>query len=279
MYHLKQYYRFCIEILNPIKNKTMQFIKTHPAYVVLALLLFLQIPILIAGTDTRQAEAASPEFLAALRPVPEPVLSPEERVLREADSMYNVLELDVTGLSTAAFELAYLGYYKLRDEGLLSKDGLLTIADFSKPSTEERLFVIDMDEQAIRYKTLVAHGRNSGKVFAETFSNKPNSNKSSLGFYLTLDTYMGGNGYSLKLQGLDKGLNDKAYERAIVMHGSNYVSDQFARSNGYLGRSLGCPALPQKLTKPIINTIKNGSVLFIYHPQANYRQQSTVLNS
>lgn len=276
---MKQYYRLTGKILNPIKTTTLQFIKTHPAYVVLALLLFLQIPILIAGTDNRQAEAVSPEFLATLRPVAEPELSLEEMALREADSIYNVLELDASGLSTDAFELAYLGYYKLRDEGVVSKEGLLTIADFSKPSTEERLYVIDMDAQEIRFKTLVAHGRNSGKVYAESFSNQPQSNKSSLGFYLTLDTYMGGNGYSLKLRGLDKGLNDKAYERAIVMHGSDYVSEQFARTNGYLGRSLGCPAVPQKLTKPIINTIKNGSVLFIYHPSANYRRQSTVLNS
>lgn len=279
MHLLQAYGRYFMEILNPIKIRTMQFVKTHPAYVVMALLLFLQIPILIAGTDTRQAEAATPAFLATLRPVATPAVTVEELALREADSMYHVLELEATGLSSAAFELAYLGYYKLRDDGVLSKDGLLTIADFSKPSTDERLFVIDMDAQEIRYQTLVAHGRNSGKVFAESFSNKPNSNKSSLGFYLTLDTYVGGNGYSLKLKGLDKGLNDKAYERAIVMHGSAYVSEQFARSNGYLGRSLGCPAVPQKLTKPIINTIKNGSVLFIYHPEANYRQQSTVLNS
>lgn len=279
MHLLQAYCRSFMEMLNPIKIRTMQFVKTHPAYVVLALLLFLQIPILIAGTDIRQAEAATPEFLATLRPVATPAFTMDELALREADSLYHVLELGAAGLSSAAFELAYLGYYKLRDDGVLSKDGLLTIADFSKPSTEERLFVLDMDAQRLRFKTLVAHGRNSGKVFAETFSNKPNSNKSSLGFYLTLDTYMGGNGYSLKLKGLDKGLNDRAYDRAIVMHGSHYVSEQFARSNGYLGRSLGCPAVPQKLTRPIINTIKNGSVLFIYHPQAHYRQQSSVLNS
>jgi hypothetical protein len=265
-------------ILYPIKTIAMNLIRTNPVYAAIAVLLFLQIPILIAGNSVPASKAATREYLSAygIEPV---VLSKEEQLEQIADSLYDSMELLEAGLNEKAFELAYKGYAKLVEEGKVSKDEVLTIADFSKPSHQNRLFVIDMDHLTIKYKTLVAHGRNSGLTYANQFSNKPESNKSSLGFYLTLNTYIGGKGYSLKLKGLEKGVNDKAYDRAIVMHGSDYVSAAFARSNGYLGRSLGCPAIPTKLTKSIINTIKSGSLMFIYHPDKNYIQQSAVLNS
>ncbi|HMO31395.1 MAG TPA: murein L,D-transpeptidase catalytic domain family protein [Lacibacter sp.] len=279
MHSLKQILRSLSLILYPVKNQLMHLFRTNPVYMAVAALLFLQIPILIAGTDVAAHKVNTPEYLAALVPAVATEKSMDELILEEADSIYQALELTTAGLSEEAFEQAYKGYYKLREDGLVAKEGLLTIADFSKPSTTRRLFVVDMQTLKMLYHTYVAHGRNSGLQYANAFSNKPQSNKSSLGFYLTLDTYMGGNGYSLKLRGLEKGINDKAYDRAIVMHGSDYVSDAFARNNGYLGRSLGCPAVPNQLTKPIINTIKNGSVLFIYHPDRNYKEQSALLNS
>ncbi len=266
-------------ILNPIKTKSMTLFRTNPAYMAIAGLLFLQIPILIAGNTTLSEKVTSAEYLKTHMPASVPERTLEELILDEADSIYNALELVQAGVNETAFELAYKGYYKLKESGRIIKDGLLTIADFSKPSNQNRLFVIDMNEQKVLFKTLVAHGRNSGLTYANSFSNKPESNKSSLGFYLTLNTYIGGKGFSLKLQGLERGINDKAFDRAIVMHGSEYVSDAFARSNGYLGRSLGCPAVPTKQTKPIINTIKNGSLLFIYHPDRTYLSKSELLNS
>ena len=127
------------------------------------------------------------------------------------------------------------------------------------------------------YWTLLAHGRNSGENFATSFSNRSGSYQSSLGFFRTAETYNGGNGYSLRLDGLEKGINDKARPRAVVIHGADYCSEDFIRSTGRLGRSFGCPALPQELNKPIINTIKDGSLLFIYADKPEYYSLSKVL--
>jgi hypothetical protein len=250
----------------------MKLIHINPLYFSITCLLFLQIPILIAGDNNANKVA----FQNVTTPVTK---SLDAELLETADSIYNVMDLASTGLDNEAFQLAYKGYTKLLQEGVVAKTDLLTIADFSKASSEKRLFVLDVAHEKILYNTLVAHGRNSGLKYATDFSNKPESNKSSLGFYLTLDTYYGGNGYSLKLQGLEKGINDKAYKRAIVIHGSNYANPSYASSNGFLGRSFGCPALPSKQAAPIINTIKNGSVLFIYHPTNKYVAASSLLNS
>lgn len=253
----------------------MKLFRINLIYLTIAAIIFLQIPILIAGSSFTE------------KPVPSLLLKhSEERknisaklILDQADSIYDNLQLLQAGLKEEAFELAYKGYYKLMDEGMVNKSNIITIADFSKPSSQTRLYIIDMEEGRILYQTLVAHGRNSGLNYATDFSNKPQSNKSSLGFYITLQTYFGDNGYSLKLMGLEKGINDKAYNRAIVMHGSDYVTEKFANSNGYLGRSLGCPAVPKNEAAGIINTIKNGSVFFIYHPNKQYQSQSQILNS
>lgn len=269
---LKQTVALFLSFLNPIKTVSMKLIHINPAYFAITCLLFLQIPILIAGDNN----ANKVGFQNVTTPVTK---SLDAELLETADSIYNVMDLASTGLDNEAFQLAYKGYTKLLQEGVVAKTDLLTIADFSKASSEKRLFVLDVAHEKILYNTLVAHGRNSGLKYATDFSNKPESNKSSLGFYLTLDTYYGGNGYSLKLQGLEKGINDKAYKRAIVIHGSNYANPSYASSNGFLGRSFGCPALPRKQAAPIINTIKNGSVLFIYHPTNKYVTASSLLNS
>jgi hypothetical protein len=263
-------------IIVSIKTRTMKTVRKHPFLSAVFFLLFLQVPVFISGV-------AGSNHKTLKLPVHTVAVSEEksldEKIMAEADSIYEHMDLSETGLASQAFQLAFKGYNKLMQKGLVNLSKILTIVDFSKSSSEKRLFVIDMEEQKVLFQTLVAHGRNSGLRFATNFSNKPESNKSSLGFYLTLDTYYGGNGYSLKLRGLEKGINDKAYDRAIVVHGSDYVNATFAGSNGFLGRSFGCPAVPRKYAAPIINTIKNGSVLFIYHPSKNYVNQSTILNS
>ncbi len=255
------------------KSYSMKLVQTKLIYLIISAVIFLQIPILIAGSTSKERITAPAVSKALVEK------SKQEIILATADSLFQNFKLMESGLEQEAFELAYKGYEKLLEEGMVSRTEVLTIADFSKPSSEKRLYIIDMKEGKLLYHTLVAHGRNSGLSYATEFSNKPESNKSSLGFYLTLQTYFGDKGLALKLQGLEKGINDKAFDRSIVMHGSDYVTPQFANDRGYIGRSLGCPAVPRKQAPAIINTIKNGSVLFIYHPEKKYLEQSEILNS
>jgi len=153
----------------------------------------------------------------------------------------------------------------------------LTIIDYSKPSSEKRLWVINLHEHSIDFHTLVAHGRGSGADKATKFSNVNNSKKSSLGVYLTSNAYVGHKGPAMRLIGLDKGFNTHALKRAVVMHGAKYVSKNFVNAHGRLGRSWGCPAVSKKLAKPIINEIKDGSILFAYYPDPNWLHQSVFL--
>ena len=192
--------------------------------------------------------------------------------------LYDSLQLDTLGLSKQAFIEGLKGYDYLRSTGKLTNDNVLTIADFSLPSNQKRLFVIDMENYKLLYNTYVAHGRNSGKEFANRFSNSLHSNMSSLGFYVTQNTYFGNNGFSLRLQGEEKGINDNAEKRAIVIHCADYVSEKWIRDLGYIGRSLGCPAIPENEAKPIIETIKDGSCFFIYSPNKKYISKSTLLH-
>jgi len=173
---------------------------------------------------------------------------------------------DSCGIPIPAVNIALNGYYTLKSKNLLKKDSLLTIIDFSKPSTKERFFVLDLKNKEVVIKTLVAHGKNSGVNIAEDFSNNRHSWKSSLGFYITNETYSGKHGYSLRLDGMSEGLNDNARKRAVVIHGADYVSQNFIKNHGRLGRSFGCPALPNDEVAEAIDLIKNGSCLFIYHP-------------
>jgi L,D-transpeptidase catalytic domain len=191
--------------------------------------------------------------------------------------MYDSLRLNIMGLSQQAFLNAMLGFDYLAKAGKFTNDKIISIADFSLPSNKKRLFIIDLQNRKVLFNTYVAHGVNSGKEYAKQFSNRPESNQSSLGFYETENTYMGSNGYSLHLQGLEKGINDKAGSRAIVMHGADYVSENLIQAQGYIGRSWGCPAVPEKLHRPIINKIKNGTCLFIYSTDKNYRIHSRIL--
>lgn len=202
-----------------------------------------------------------------------PDLMPEEAV-----NIYNKMQLKKLGLTKKAFAYAWKGYSSLAEAGKLAKDGVLSICDFSQSSRRKRLYILDINTQKLLVNTYVAHGRKSGGEYAKSFSNSPESHKSSLGFYVTRNTYFGEHGLALKIQGLEKGFNDKADARNIVIHGSQYVGKKFLSTNKFNGRSFGCPALPAKEATPIIHQIKNGSCLFIYHPSKHYINQSRLLN-
>jgi L,D-transpeptidase catalytic domain len=182
-------------------------------------------------------------------------------------------------LNYETFSKAFYGYLNLKEAGKVSGNQLLTICDFSLSSNLKRCWVIDVAKKKVLFNTLVAHGMGSGEEYATKFSNIHESHQSSLGFYSTGETYMGDNGYSLKLNGLDGIFNNNAFDRAIVIHGADYVSTTFASANNRLGRSHGCPALPREVAEAIINKIQNGSIVFVYHPTKAYIKNSYWLNN
>jgi hypothetical protein len=190
----------------------------------------------------------------------------ENKSISKTEEKFSLIEENSTTVpSLESFEIAYNGYENLKSQNKI-QNSILTIIDFSLSSTQKRLWVLDMETNKVLFHTLVAHGKNSGEEFATIFSNKSESFKSSLGFYLTAELYSGKHGTSLKLDGVEKGVNDNARDRAIVIHGADYVSENFIKNYGRLGRSQGCPALPNDLSNKIISQIKNKSVLFIFHP-------------
>ena len=195
-----------------------------------------------------------------------------------SDLLFDSLQLDDLGLSRDVMQLAYKGHQNLVDKGVLSNEDIIAIADFSQSSSKKRLYIIDAKNYRVLVNTYVAHGKNSGLSYAERFSNRVESLQSSLGFYVTKNTYFGKHGLSLKLEGLEKGFNDNAETRAVVMHGADYIGDNRAGS-AYMGRSFGCPAVPQAQSEKIINMLKNGTCLFIYHPTQKYLNASTILNA
>lgn len=173
-------------------------------------------------------------------------------------------------LEYSTFLKAIQGYNRIEDK----KAGCITIIDFSKPSNEERFFVIDLENKKVDFSTYVTHGKNSGLGTAVKFSNNPNSYQSSLGFYLTKNTYEGSNGYSLRLLGLEPGINSNAMDRNIVVHGADYATKEFMDKYGFLGRSLGCPAIPEEISKEVIDYIKGGTVLYINGNDETYYAKS-----
>ncbi len=223
-------------------------------------LLLLLISLIYPGSQSGQAG----------RPVY--FLTPVESIM---ESNYRLLH--DSSVNIQAFHLAMLGYQSLTAKGLVSKDSLLTIIDYSKPSSEKRFFVIDLSANRILFKSLVAHGRNSGELYASQFSNRSQSHQSALGFYITGSPYIGSQGYSLLMTGVDTGFNDNARIRSIVMHAASYVSQKYISLYGRLGRSLGCPALPAELNASIIDLIRDGSVVFSYYPDPAYITSSRIL--
>jgi hypothetical protein len=208
------------------------------------------------------------------------ITSSRVSVLQKADQIYNKINFGKSEpLSREVFYKAYTGYLNLKDAGKLDQGHpIISICDFSLSSNVKRLWVIDLKDSRVLIHSLVAHGQGTGEEFAMKFSNTENSHQSSLGFYVTEGTYIGDNGYSLKLNGMDVGYNDAAYSRAIVMHGADYVCDSYIRDNKRLGRSWGCPAVPATMAKDIINTIKDKTCLYIYYPNKNYLAKSVWLN-
>ena len=193
-------------------------------------------------------------------------------------SLYKSSNLEQYNLSEEAFTNAWKGYQYLLNKKMISRISYLTICDFSQSSRQKRLYILDIDNKKLIIHTYVAHGKNSGTDYATSFSNTVESLQSSLGFYITSNTYIGKHGLSLRINGVDPGFNDKALERTIVIHGASYVNEARARSGMYMGRSWGCPAVPENESAKIITTIKNGTCLFIYHPSRNYLLSSKILN-
>lgn len=232
----------------------------------LSIILLLIVSVIYVGWTYGRKQETNDIQSEVIQPLPEIPELPESYVL------YNEMDLDSV-VNFQAFEQALAGYNKIEDK----KKEILTLIDFSKPLNEERLYVMDMANKELLFTSVVSHGRNSGDLYATSFSNKNGSNKSSLGFYLTEGTYYGGSGYSLILNGLEKGINDLAKRRSIVIHGSPSMEPSRLTRVGKLSRSLGCPALPKTISKEIIDVIKNGSLLFIYADDEKYLADSPIL--
>ncbi len=226
---------------------------------------------LLAGF--RKVESNVKQDIATHQKVPTPPLTDAQETEQLCANLYDSLHLEAAGLSREAFRYAWYGFR----EAEFSKP-VLAIADFSQSSRNKRLYVIDFSTNRVVMNTYVAHGRNSGQEFASKFSNVNSSYQSSLGFYRALNTYQGKHGLSLRLQGLEKNINDQALARAIVMHGADYVSEDFIRQKGRLGLSLGCPAISQAEHESLIKLLRDGAGLFLYYPDADYLAHSKILH-
>jgi hypothetical protein len=226
-----------------------------------------------AGARHRGPQAEQPVALAstatlvpALAPAAPPAL---ERPAAAAGELDRLAALAPT-LDREVLRLALAAHRSVVSRGLAEHPELLTVIDYSRPSTEDRLWVFDLPQGKLLFQELVAHGKNTGDKMARSFSNRNGSLQTSLGVFLTADTYHGGNGYSLRLRGLDRGYNDQALARAIVMHGAPYVSRQFAAQHGRIGRSWGCPAVRPEVARQMIDTLAGGSVVFSYFPDREW---------
>lgn len=200
-------------------------------------------------------------------------------VLIFIDSLYNHLGLESIGLSKQAFSLGYKGYQYFLSRGVLKNPDVLTICDYGQSSSNKRLYVIDMVENTVLFNTYVSHGSKTGEEFSTKFSNSNGSHKSNLGFLITAETYRGKAGFSMRFDGQEKGFNNAARNRGIVLHGSKYVNERFIDSRGYSGRSYGCPAVPINEYRDIIEVVKEGSCFFGYYPDLHYTRVSTILNA
>ena len=181
-------------------------------------------------------------------------------------------------LNKKVLKLALTAYQNASTKGAVKKP-VLTVIDYSLPSSKQRMWIFDVRNSRLLYNTYVAHGKNSGMDIPNHFSNQTSSKQTSLGTYVTRDTYIGSKGYSLNLQGLEKGFNDNAYNRRVVSHGAWYVEPDFIKKAGRAGRSWGCPSIAKTLAKPVINTIKGGSVVFAYYPDHKYLSHSGYLTA
>ena len=192
--------------------------------------------------------------------------------------LYNELNAAQYDLSFTAFRYAYIGYQTMKKQHRLNNKELFSIIDFTKDCNSKRFYTIDLEKMKIVYYTYVAHGKKSGERMATSFSDAVESNKSSIGFYITGNTYNGGNGYSLILHGDEKGYNSNLAKRSVVVHAADYANEDYIARNGRIGRSLGCPALPENIYKQVIETIKEKTMIFAYYNDAKYLKTSKYLN-
>lgn len=237
--------------------------------------LFITVFICIAGFITLNSKPLHIQNNNSTKNTKIDIVKPKE-VLSESQQLFD--EINLKGkLKFTVFDMALNGYNSLKHN--FRNSNIITVIDFSLPSTEKRMYVIDLKNKKLLYQTIVSHGKNSGDVYATNFSNRNGSHQSSLGFFVTEKTYQGGNGYSLVINGLEKNINDQAKARAVVIHGADYCNESVIKNTGRLGRSYGCPALPRELNKPIINTIKDGSMLFIYADNTEYFASSRIIKN
>jgi hypothetical protein len=195
-----------------------------------------------------------------------------------SDSLLSALIKQAPGLRSGVLRLALDATVCAEERGLVKRRDLLTVIDYSLPSTQPRLFTFDLNAKKLLFRELVAHGKNSGGDRPSFFSNSPGSLATSLGLFVTADPYIGGNGYSLRLKGLEEGINDMAWDRAVVMHGASYVSRAAIAALGRLGRSWGCPAVRPEVAKKMIDTIRGGSPVFAYYPEKSWLSNSRFLS-
>ncbi|MDL2144996.1 MULTISPECIES: murein L,D-transpeptidase catalytic domain family protein [Flavobacterium] len=238
-------------------------------YKIYPLLVFLLLSFGKDSNNTSEVKKAAVKTIAKIE-----TLTVDSKI----ESIYNTLNPNHFSLpELRTFSEALKGFYLLKERGVIQKD-ILTLIDFSLSSNTKRLWVIDLATNTVLFNSLVAHGRNTGEEFASNFSNANSSFKSSLGFYATGEVYKGKHGVSLRLDGLENGVNDNARERGVVMHGADYVSESFIRNNKRLGRSQGCPAIPMGLTNEIIEIIKDKSLLYIYHPSRSFTMEERLIS-
>lgn len=242
-------------------------------YVLLSSVFIFLIHLLFVFAKVKPATSLSPK--ATINAIGNTATEPVNSI--EKTNVYDSLKLGALGLSRQAFDYALKGFNYLLSRGKVANNDIISIADFGEASSKKRLFIIDLKNYKILFNTYVAHGQNSGREFANNFSNRPESLQSSPGFYVTKETYTGSHGMSLRLEGEEQGINDNALSRGIVMHAAPYVNESLANGRGFIGRSWGCPAVAPELSQAIINKIKNGSCLFLYTPNKNYISSSRIL--
>jgi L,D-transpeptidase catalytic domain len=203
------------------------------------------------------------------------VSTPTTPVTTTVNLDHQVEQLSQTApeLNKKILKIALTAYQKVQAKGVV-KNPVLTVIDYSLPSNKQRLWIFNLDKGQLLYHTYVAHGKNSGLEVPNHFSNKMSSKETSLGTFITKGTYFGAKGYSLNLEGLERGINDNVFSRRVVFHGAPYVEPNFIKKTGRAGRSWGCPSIAHTLAKPVIDTIKNGSVVFAYSPDSHYLSNS-----
>ncbi len=230
-----------------------------------------------APTKSNPASETSPTTTESLNSAE--AITENLSIEEEINLLYHVFSENNTSIpSLESFSNGMKGYYKLLDQGLVEKE-ILTIIDFSLSSTKKRIWVMDMKNNEVLIHSVVSHGKNTGDEFATKFSNTLNSLQSSLGFYVTGETYFGGNGYSLFIDGMEREFNSRARERYVVIHGAAYANPESIANMGRLGRSYGCPAVPTAITKEFIDTIKDKSVVYIHSNDKTYAERSEMIRA